>query len=69
MVTTDEKLREVLDILITPGQYAGPMRLKIVDDYIQLKAKIPSMSREELINTINDILEPAGAEICLIGCE
>ena len=56
-----ERLRNYLEWLITPQDaeeqalFAG-----VVDDYIELRSKIPAMTKEELIAEIDIQLKPYG---------
>ena len=63
-IVTDQALRNYLEWLITP-QNAGEQKefADLVDDYLELKGRIPLMGRAELIKEINIQLKPFGTEI------
>ena len=52
-------LREFLEWQITPQNEEEQLKFKnIVDDYIELKLRIPFLTEDELIEEINNQLEP-----------
>lgn len=63
---TDNKLRNYLEWLITPQDDKEQCLFKsknLVDDYIELKQRIPLLNRMQLIEEINIQLAPYGLEI------
>lgn len=54
-----KKLSDFLEWLITPqNDMEKEMFSKVVDDYIELKNRLPTMTTEEIINEINIQLKP-----------
>ena len=52
-------LREFLEWQITPQNEEEQLKFEnIVDDYIELKLRIPFLTEDELIEEINNQLEP-----------
>ena len=63
---TDNKLKNYLEWLITPQDDKEQCLFKsenLVDDYIELKQRIPLLNRMQLIEEINIQLAPYGLEI------
>ena len=63
---TDNKLRNYLEWLITPQDDKEQCLFKsenLVDDYIELKQRIPLLNRMQLIEEINIQLAPYGLKI------
>ena len=62
-----EKLRGFLEWFITPQNESEQKRFgEVLDDYLELKSSLPTMTREEIIARLNAELEPYGQSLSTV---